>query len=656
MMEKKSHRIRKKDYCRVLVTETLPYETPIIFSNEGLYEKVVNTNFNNPILKILLDNLIFGKDEKKTKVCIPYLYKIKKNSSEFRRLALIHPNSQWRIKKFYEKYENLLLYHCAHSPASIRAPHKVAGSFFSKGSLENLNQYKNKSISLLPLDELTRHSPTFFSYRGYDRLYKFFESKDYFKLEKRYEIMLTLDVSKCFDSIYTHTMSWAVKDKEFSKKNISEATFASEFDKLMQNANHGETNGIVIGPEVSRVFAEILFQEIDMKSILRLKENKLNFGCNYDFRRYVDDVFIFANKKEDAQQVYKTYADIMLSFNLHQNNAKSITLTRPFITNKSRLIHAINIEVNIFMEKFLDANEGFEKLTPKNIHSTWKLTRSFIESIKSLCSYNQANYDEVASYLISVLTERVKKIVAVKEIINPKEEQGVYKDALFVLLDIFYFLYEISPSISASYKLCTSLVLIIRFTKKHLPMLENTMAHRIYELTESLFTKQHVNNQFTIDGFIPLELLNIILATRELGKNYLIPQTSLESLFQEKLGDTYFGITTCLFYIKDESSYTDLRKIILEKADKKLSDLSDIQVNSEKTYLLLDLLSCPYIPEKKKKSWINETFKALGETKPKTSDITTFLQASQNSYALVNWNTDVDLLNSLEKKELKQVY
>jgi len=187
-------------------------------------------------------------------------------------------------------------------------------------------------------------------------------------------------------------------------------------------------------------------------------------------------------------------------------------------------------------------------------------------------------------------------------------------------------------------------------------MLENTMAHRIYELTESLFTKQHVNNQFTIDGFIPLELLNIILATRELGKNYLIPQTSLESLFQEKLGDTYFGITTCLFYIKDESSYTDLRKIILEKADKKLSDLSDIQVNSEKTYLLLDLLSCPYIPEKKKKSWINETFKALGETKPKTSDITTFLQASQNSYALVNWNTDVDLLNSLEKKELKQVY
>jgi hypothetical protein len=35
--DKKSERIIKVDYCRVLVTETAPYETPIIFSNDGFY-------------------------------------------------------------------------------------------------------------------------------------------------------------------------------------------------------------------------------------------------------------------------------------------------------------------------------------------------------------------------------------------------------------------------------------------------------------------------------------------------------------------------------------------------------------------------------------------------------------------------------------------
>ncbi len=289
--------IRKNDYYRVLVTETLPYETPIIFSNDGLYEILVGINATDAVQKALLSALVFGdKEPKSMHSCIPYLYKIRKNSEEFRRLALLHPRSQWKIKEFYEKYEDLIVYHCSHSIASIRSPEKVAGSFFFKSSAENLNQYKSGALSTLSLEQVTKHSPSFFSYRGYDRLYKFFESRDYYLLEKQFNFSLTLDVSKCFDSIYTHTMSWAVKDKEFTKKNVNnKASFAQEFDAVMMHANHSETNGIVIGPEVSRIFAEILFQEIDNQTIRRLlTKSELEFGRNYSFRRYVDDVFIFA--------------------------------------------------------------------------------------------------------------------------------------------------------------------------------------------------------------------------------------------------------------------------------------------------------------------------------------------------------------------------
>jgi len=44
----------------------------------------------------------------------------------------------------------------------------------------------------------------------------------------------------------------------------------------MQSANYGETNGIIIGPEFSRIFAELILQQIDksVESDLR-KEDKL---------------------------------------------------------------------------------------------------------------------------------------------------------------------------------------------------------------------------------------------------------------------------------------------------------------------------------------------------------------------------------------------
>ncbi|MEI7679537.1 MAG: antiviral reverse transcriptase Drt3b, partial [Betaproteobacteria bacterium] len=546
---RRKNQINKKDYDRVLITETLPYETPIIFSNEGLYERIVKIETAPKILQTLLRCLVFGEGEAKTHSSIPYLYKIRKDSREFRRLALIHPRSQWKMREFYQKYQDLIVYHCSHSPASIRSPKKVAGSFYFKGVMENLKQYKDESISHFSLEELIKHSPTYFSYRGYDRLYKFFESKDYFELEKRHQVMLTLDVSKCFDSIYTHTMSWAIKDKEFTKAHVSvSATFAQEFDELMQHANHRETNGIVIGPEISRIFAEIIFQEVDTVTIRKLKKEKLEFGEHYAFRRYVDDVFIFCGSEGDAQKVYNCYSDVLLTFNLHANVSKSKTLRRPFVTTKSRLIQAASLEINRFVEKFLELVDGGEVLKPKRIRSGWRLTRSVVASIKSLCSSNQSNYDEVAPYLIAVLSELIKKIASIQAVEDSEDRQLEYRDALLVLLDVLYFLYEVSPSVGSSYKLCTAVILTIRFSRKHIPLIESTLAQRVYELTAGLLAGRSLGGGFNaIDGFLPLEVLNVVLTLRELGEDYLMPEPLLKELFLRAPIHSYFGIISYLF-------------------------------------------------------------------------------------------------------------
>jgi len=89
---KKPNKIKRSDYNRILITETLPYETPIIFSNDGLYDRITEFEASSVIQKILIKALIFGEGSNKPpNSTIPYTYKIRKNSLEFRRLALLHP-------------------------------------------------------------------------------------------------------------------------------------------------------------------------------------------------------------------------------------------------------------------------------------------------------------------------------------------------------------------------------------------------------------------------------------------------------------------------------------------------------------------------------------------------------------------------------------
>lgn len=651
---KKINKIKRSDYNRILITETLPYETPVIFSNDGLYDRVANIETANSVQKTFLKALVYGEGLSKVHSTIPYRYKIKKNSTEFRRLALLHPMSQWKIKCFYEKYEKLILHYCSLSPASIRTPNSIAGSFYSKSSWENVYQYKTGTVALSAIDRYAKHTPSFFSYRGYDRLYKFFNSRDYFSLEKRFEILQTLDVSKCFDSIYTHCLSWAVKDKQFTKQNVEvSTTFAQEFDSVIRHGNHNETNGIPIGPEVSRIFSEIIFQEIDQQTIAKLK--KIRFNIDYEFRRYVDDVFIFAKDEKTAKLVYDTYADVLVSFNLHANNAKSIRLARPFLTKKSRLIYEASHKTNEFFDKFL-LQEGRLSLKPKRVFSSWRLTKSYIDSIKSLCSHGDVNYDEVSSFLISVITERIKKIVNDNVDKDDANSQQDYLNALQILLDVLFFFYSVAPSVSSSYKLSTSIILAIRFSRKNLPEHVDTLSQRIYDLTATYLADQCGRPDGEgVDGFIRLESLNVVLAVRELGDNYLLPEKTINDLFVKERELSYFTIVSCLFYIKAEPRYDNLRFKLLEAVTQKLNDLSDVFIDSEKAYLFLDMLSCPFISDQKKTNWLKALHAILAIPLPPKAQLNSFIANANHENWQINW-TDVDLLNSLEKKELKQAY
>lgn len=658
MPDKKGIRIKRDDYHRVLITETLPEETPIIFSNDSFYRRChPDSRSTDPVSTLIFRRLVKG-EKKPRSYTIPFQYKVRKDALSNRHLSLLHPIAQWSFVEFYEKYEKLLCYFCSFSPVSIRAPYKSASTFFYKSSWESVNKYKRTyGVQDSEIDLFSRHASSFFAYKGHNRLHKFFNSREFIQLEKRFPTMWSMDVSKCFPSIYTHSMAWATKEKVFVKDNLFDgmsATFGNEFDVTMQKANYNETNGIVIGPEISRIFAEVILQAVDLKAIGCLQDDGIKHGSDYIARRYVDDIFIFARTNEIASKVHEVYSEHLFKFNLHVNTEKTKQYKRPFFTKKSLVIREVNKLINDFFSKFLIESPSGGSIVPGDIWHEGRLIRSFVDASKAICISEEVGYDEISSYIISACCERIKRLIDVDFV--ETGEHLRYKKAILTILEIAFFFYTTTPAVNSSYKLCVSIVLASRFAEKHIRGHEAQIKQRIFELALDLFEESFLLNKGAGENFLHLESINILLAIGELGVDYLLPAETIRKMFFAAKSLSYLDVVSCLYYIKDIDTYSEIRKAVSKHIDRELSNLGDLQTSSAKTYLFLDAISCPYVDKSLKSKWVTKfcnDFK-LGAV-PSQADIYSFVGTSEQQCWFVDWK-EVDLLNAIERKELKAVY
>src|SRR5690606_2080914 len=175
-----------------------------------------------------------------------------------------------------------------------------------------------------------------FAYDRHTKLYQFFEDEEFFNLEGKFTDFWSIDISKCFDSIYTHSIAWATKGKFISKESKAKDTFESMFDRLMQRSNFNETNGIIVGNETSRIFAEIILQDVDKKVKQSLSELNIIESVDYEIRRYVDDYFIFASSTENCQKILNSIEDNLRAYKLFINKQKTKKTQKPFITGITR--------------------------------------------------------------------------------------------------------------------------------------------------------------------------------------------------------------------------------------------------------------------------------------------------------------------------------
>ena len=145
------------------------------------------------------------------------------------------------------------------------------------------------------------------------------------RLSLDYDFLITTDISDCYSSIYTHTISWALHDKTTAKQKQNDKKLLGNIcDNILMDMTNGQTNGIPQGSILMDFFAEILLGYID--SILTEELNKiLPKGSNYKILRYRDDYKIFTEEIILSDNILKKLNEILIDFGLKLNASKTKT-------------------------------------------------------------------------------------------------------------------------------------------------------------------------------------------------------------------------------------------------------------------------------------------------------------------------------------------
>jgi RNA-directed DNA polymerase len=138
-----------------------------------------------------------------------------------------------------------------------------------------------------------------------------------------YNHLLHLDITDCYSSLYTHSISWAIHTKPEAKKpeNRNNPDFIGVIiDNHIQDMCYGQTNGIPQGSVLMDFIAEMVLGYGDL--ILSKKLEKLEIK-EYKIIRYRDDYRIFTRSPYDSYIIAKELSEILSELNFKINASKT---------------------------------------------------------------------------------------------------------------------------------------------------------------------------------------------------------------------------------------------------------------------------------------------------------------------------------------------
>ena len=728
-MKKKKIRLKYKKE-RVLLCDVLPYELPFTFSNRGFYRYLVRNQiriddglvkWGNHISAGALAVLAFIVNKsvadlqkignclnlEKNKQRIPFTYNILHKPNKFRELTIIHPLNQMQMVDFYEKYKSVLLYFTNLDRFSLRHPNKVACYFFYKDRLHNKLLGKKADKIELFFNEY-ENLKSYFSYERYNNIYRFYEDYRYQRAEKKFTHLQKFDVQSCFDSIYTHSISWAIGGGKTSfKENFKrrDYSFGGVWDELMREMNYNETNGIVIGPEFSRLFAEVILQHIDKRVDTSLSDKHgFKFNKDYVCYRYVDDYFFFYNDQKVCDQAMILFTNVLKEFKMTISSEKTECIERPFITDISRAKQQIDrlIDDNLTLKmNELDIDETEDDVDKDyveedvsisaervnkamNTNFSWYFSSNmFNAEFKSILKSCNVKSKDVVNYTLARVATRLNrdllKFISKHKVLSlamdgdsghiDKAEIAKVRNRMEVslgkfivnLIDSVFFLYAGSQRVNTTLKMMDILnLIIITFDSNYE---DNTVKRFNQEMRDYIFSKIHnevslVFQRIRHDENAQIDTLYLLLLIKRLRSKHRLSEFEIKRYMGNTNDESFtfpklnaIAIEILLYYFGNEQRFFELKNELMNSVIKKYKDVSEKtrKISTELVILTLDLMTCPYIKMEVKKK-IGEL---MGIKKDDVHAMMRYLKKHKTMF--MRWE-GIDITKELNAKVSQEVY
>ena len=572
----------KLDY---ILTDIMPVEVSELFSYSKFYEYLLSKQST-------LDDIVSQMHAMKAEnsetpfsggkwgnwATSPLKFNILKGTDSIRELNLVQPLSAMNIYFFVECYQKELLDILSNNACFSLRYHRKNSDLFYRRKSKKIVDYFEK-ISQKVDRAILQQTGAYFKIHKFNSVSSFTNSRLWQQCNFKYHNFAKIDYKSCFDSIYTHAYKWCIEKDTVDSKEASNANLHIVIDRVLQNINGRSSNGLIVGPEFSRMIAEVLLQEIDVEVKHNLAAQGLNAGADYRVFRYVDDIYIFSHTQAHTDLIIKTIERAAQKYLLKFNEFKYLKAYTPVVLSswlgKAR---ALSDRISALFYRKQELHDMAEKkpLLKSGYISVDRIKDDFIYLVNEFPK--EQRY--IVSFMLSTLLNNIS---------NKKDGYALFEPdkcaRAFVLLDLAMYIYSFCPCFEHTQKLISMIVYMddeLQFSKDELNHKKLINLIRRYSF---VFEKGNMN-----------DLCNWFLFFHD----YSIPLLrSTETIFEKKLREEDNPIlwANYLIYSRYHSDYhQEILTWVEEVLQYKVNQIGSKDPLLQKEFwYVITFINCPYI-------------------------------------------------------------
>jgi len=201
-----------------------------------------------------------------------------------------------------------------------------------------------------------------------------------------FEYVATCDIYNFYESIYTHSIAWAIETKDVAKASRGTELIGNRIDKLFQNAHDGQTNGIPTGNVLSDLAAELILKDVD-----RLLANFIR-AEGIKALRFRDDYRFVCKSKDQALKIIDE-----LAYQLNKEYGLTLNKSKTGIQTVASYIQSFALDYKL---------PGLIQTTPMSDVFTWSSFYGFLVDSRNADKKRRGLFDaHVESFVNKLRSE-----------------------------------------------------------------------------------------------------------------------------------------------------------------------------------------------------------------------------------------------------------